>query len=117
MLFIFLQVTMMTVKDEHLGEQPVSDTITATHQYLLTNYGPLLTLKHLAEVLHSTPSGLRMAMHRKKEPFTCALAETRRRVGRRIFFEARMVAALIDLDGDSTPDGNKFLDKTSVSAH
>ncbi len=78
----------------------MSDSITATHQYLLTNYGPLLTLKHLAEVLHSTPSGLRMAMHRKREPFTCALAATRRRVGRRIFFEAQRVAELIDLDND-----------------
>ncbi|MEL0585498.1 MAG: hypothetical protein AAES65_11560 [Candidatus Thiodiazotropha sp. (ex. Lucinoma kazani)] len=58
----------------------MSDHITTTHQYLLINYGPLLTLKHLAEVLHSTPSGLRMAMHRKREPFTCALAGTRRRV-------------------------------------
>ena len=78
----------------------MSDPITATHQYLLTNYGPLLTLKHLAEVLHSTPSGLRMAMHRKREPFTCALAGTRRRVGRRIFFEAKRLAELIDQDKD-----------------
>jgi len=29
----------------------MSDRITATHQYLLTNYGPLLTLKHLAELI------------------------------------------------------------------
>ena len=26
----------------------MSDVITATHQYLLTHFGPLLTLKHLA---------------------------------------------------------------------
>ena len=80
----------------------MSDHITATPQYLLTTKGPLLTLKHLAEVLHSTPSGLRMAMHRKREPFTCALAGTRRRVGRRIFFEARRLAELIDQDKDAT---------------
>ena len=78
--------------------------ITATHHYLLTTYGPLLTLKHLASVLHSTPSGLRMAMHRKREPFTCALAGTRRRVGRRIFFEASQVAALIDQDKEVVDD-------------
>ena len=74
----------------------MGDPITATHRYLLSHYGPLLTLKQLAEVLHSTPSGLRIAMHRKREPFTCALAGTRRRVGRRLFFEARRVAELID---------------------
>ena len=78
----------------------MSDSISATHQYLLAHFGPLLTLKHLAEVLHSTPNGLRMAMSRKREPFTVALAGTRRRVGRRIFFEARRVAEIIDQDRD-----------------
>lgn len=93
----------------------MGDPITATHQYLLSNYGPLLTLKHLAEVLHSTPGGLRMAMHRKREPFSCALAGTQRRVGRRIFFEARRVAELIDRNqGDvevwnDTPDRDAIL--------
>ncbi len=93
----------------------MSDQITATHQYLLTNYGPLLTLKHLAEVLHSTPSGLRMAMHRKRGPFTSALAGTRRRVGRRIFFEARMVAALIDLGNDSVNAGDNLISEEQAS--
>jgi hypothetical protein len=74
----------------------MSDAISATHAYLLKHYGPLLTLKHLAEVMHTTPSGLRMAMSRKKEPLTVALAQTRRRIGRRIFFEASQVADLID---------------------
>lgn len=83
----------------------MGDSITATHRYLLSNYGPLLTLKQLAEVLHSTPSGLRMAMHRKREPFTCALAGARRRVGRRLFFEARRVAELID-QGENAEQSN-----------
>ncbi len=74
----------------------MSDAVSATHHYLLNHYGPLLTLKHLAEVLHSTPSGLRMAMRRKREPFMTALGKTRRQVGRRVFFEARQVAAVID---------------------
>ena len=74
----------------------MSDAISATHDYLLKQYGPLLTLKHLAEVMHSTPSGLCMAMSRKKEPFASALAQARRRVGRRLFFEASQVAELID---------------------
>ena len=80
----------------------MSDVITATHQYLLTHFGPLLTLKHLAEVMHSTPNGLRMAMHRKREPFTAALAGTRRRMGRRLYFEARLVAEVIDQDRAQT---------------
>ena len=74
----------------------MSDPISATYQYLLTQYGPLLTLKHVAEVLHGTPNGLRMAMNRKQQPFARSLAESRRRFGRRVFFEARQVARLID---------------------
>ena len=95
-LFIVVAITNMEGKKGHHGEHSVGDRITATHQYLLTHYGPLLTLKHLAEVFHSTPSGLRMAMYRKREPVARALAQTRRQVGRRMFFEARRVAELID---------------------
>lgn len=78
----------------------MSDSISATYQYLLTQYGPLLTLKHMAEVLHGTPNGLRMAMSRKQQPFARSLAESRVRFGRRVFFEARQVARLIDDERD-----------------
>lgn len=82
----------------------MTDPIVATHQYLLTHYGPLLTLKHLAEIMHSTPGALRMAISRKRQPLTAALAATRRRVGRRIYFEARQVAEIIVQDeGIVTP--------------
>ena len=82
----------------------MNEPITATHQYLLKHYGPLLTLKHLAEVMHSTPSGLRMAMTRKNQPLTAALAVSRRRLGRRVYFEASRVAEIIDQDLDGRPN-------------
>ena len=81
----------------------MSDPISATYQYLLTQYGPLLTLNHVAEVLHGTPNGLRMAMNRKQHPFTRSLAESRRRFGRRVYFEARQVARLIDDERELDP--------------
>ena len=95
---LFISITMANIwgEEQHKGEQFVSDPISATYQYLLTQYGPLLTLKHVAEVLHGTPNGLRMAMNRNKHPFTRLLAGSRRRFGRRVFFEARQVARLID---------------------
>ena len=74
----------------------MSDHISATHEYLLKNYGPLLTLKHLADVLHSTHNGLRMAITRKSEPFTAALAGTRRQIGPTHLFEAHKVVEIID---------------------
>jgi hypothetical protein len=80
----------------HSGAHVTTDPHASTYQYLLRQYGPLLTLKHLAEVMHTTPAGLRMALSRRGHPFTVALAGSRRRIGRRVYFEALTVAGLID---------------------
>ena len=88
----------------------MSEPITATHQYLLKHYGPLLTLKHLAEVMHSTPSGLRMAMTRKNQPLTAALAVSRRRLGRKVYFEASRVAEIIDQNMERQPNPKITID-------
>jgi len=74
----------------------VSESNPPTYQYLLSNYGPLLTLKHLAEVLHSTPNGVRMTIARRRQPFAVALSAARRRLGRRVYFDASRVAEAID---------------------
>ncbi len=69
-----------------------------TYEYLLQHYGPLLTLKHVAELVHSTPNGVRMAISRKNQSFAIGLASAKRRLGRRVYFEARRVAEVIDQD-------------------
>lgn len=76
--------------------QTVTDSNTSTYEYLLAHYGPLLTLKHVAEVMHTTPAGLRVSLSRRRQPLAVQLAATRRRLGRRMYFEARHVADLID---------------------
>jgi len=81
---------------EHSGAQTVNQPISATHEYLLTHYGPLLTIKHLAEVMHTSPNGVRMAISRKRQPLAVALSNARRQLGRRVYFEARLVAGVID---------------------
>jgi hypothetical protein len=81
---------------EHSGAQTVNQSISATHEYLLTHYGPLLTIKHLAEVMHASPNGVRMAIARKRQPLAVALSNARRQLGRRVYFEARLVADVID---------------------
>lgn len=78
----------------------MTDPISPTHQYLLTRYGPLLTVRHLAEVMHCTPGGLRMAIARQRLPLTLALAAIRRQVGRRVYFDARRIAAVLDADSE-----------------
>ena len=70
--------------------------ISVTYQYLLDHYGPLLTMKHLAEVLHTSYGGLRMDIVRGNHPLAVGLASAQRRVGRRIYFDSGQVAALLD---------------------
>jgi hypothetical protein len=72
----------------------VSDSVSITYQYLLT-------LEHLAAVMHSTPNGLRMAMRRGDRPFAIALCQVRRRLGRRMVLEARRISELIEQDHDA----------------
>ena len=83
----------------HSRAHMTTDPHASTYAYLLRQYGPLLTLRHLAEVMHTTPAGLRMALSRRGHPFTVALAGSRRRLGRRVYFEALTVAGLIDGGG------------------
>lgn len=80
----------------------MDEMISFTHQYLLKHYGPLLTLKHIAEVMHTTPNGIRMAISRQRQPFSASLARAQRRLGRRVYFEARRVAQIIDQDPEDT---------------
>lgn len=81
-----------------MGARLVTEASSSTYEYLLARYGPLLTLKHLAEVMHVTPGGLRIALSRRSQPFAVELLRARRRVGRRMYFEARRVAEAIDED-------------------
>lgn len=79
----------------------MTEPLSATHQYLLANYGPLLTFKHLAEVMHISPNGVRMAIARKRQPLAVALCQARRQLGRRVYFDAHLVAEAIDLCGSA----------------
>lgn len=90
----------------HTLEQPADPPSTGTYGYLLSHYGPLLTLEHLAEVLHSTPNGMRMTLARHREPLAVALAQSRRRLGRRVYFDAALVAKAIDAEGGSGVQGS-----------
>ena len=103
----------------HHVEQRVAAPHTETYQYLLTHYGPLLTLKHLAEVMHSSPNGMRMAIARRQQPMAVALAFAKRQIGRRVFFEARLVAEIIDagVTGNPVQQTHTVSKSKSVSSH
>lgn len=88
----------------------MNQPISATHEYLLTHYGPLLTIKHLAEVMHTSPNGVRMAIARKRQPLAVALSSARRQLGRRVYFEARLVADVIDQGMTGKPPKERPVD-------
>ena len=91
------------------GAQAVSESISPTHEYLLNRYGPLLTAEHVAEILHMTPDSVRTAVARRNQPLSLALSLARRRLGRRVYFEARRIAEAIDRE----PPGIPPLDRPS----
>jgi len=105
----------MITTDTNTRAQTVSDANSSTYDYLLTHYGPLLTLKQLARVLHTTPSGLRVAMARHRDGMANGLCSARRQFGRRAYFEARRVADLIDDDG--AHDARRVHECAPLSAH
>ncbi|MBZ0070144.1 MAG: hypothetical protein K8I04_00215 [Gammaproteobacteria bacterium] len=93
----------------------MTEPLSATHQYLLPHYGPLLTFKHLAEVMYLSPNGVRMAIARKRQPLAVALGQARRQLGRRVYFEARVVAEAIDhcrtIPTEFPLDNNRLADR------
>ena len=93
----------------HIQEQPANLPNSGTYPYLLSQYGPLLTLKHLAEVLHSTPNGVRMTLARRRQPLSMALSRSRRRLGRRVYFDALGVAQAIDAEAGGVATGGRPL--------
>ncbi|MEO8644022.1 MULTISPECIES: hypothetical protein [unclassified Pseudomonas] len=63
-------------------------------QQLLDLYGPVLTKEHLAKVLHRSPDGLSYTLARKSE-FSDSVNSGKLKLGRRIYFRASDIAALL----------------------
>ncbi len=66
-----------------------------TEQKLVDRYGLLLTVTHLAELLHQNETGLRMTL-RGNSDFAKKMQPVRQRIGRRYYFLASDVAKLLD---------------------
>jgi len=65
-----------------------------TEDILIERYGPLLTVEQLADLLQREPQSLRNAL-RLETNALAPLARMRRRIGRRMYFEAGDVADFI----------------------
>ncbi len=76
--------------------------ISPTYDYLIKRYGPLMTLAHVTEVLHGSPTSIRMIIARRHGPLAIELGNARRKFGRRVFFDTRRVAEVIDQETEPT---------------
>lgn len=65
---------------------------------MFQKYGPLLSLVQLAEILHRTPDGLRMAL-RDDTAYAEQLNAAKVRIGRRLYFRTPEVARVFYADG------------------
>lgn len=61
-------------------------------------YGPLLSLPQLAELLHRSPNGLRVAL-RTSQPYALQLQQARVKIGRRVYFRTADIANYLSQAG------------------
>lgn len=71
-------------------------TLNRIEQQLLDRYGPLLTKKQLAELLHRSEKGLDYTLsHPTESVFAASLHAMKLRLGRLVYFRASDVAGLL----------------------
>jgi hypothetical protein len=71
---------------------------TATEQMvniLIDRYGPFLSIDQLAEALDRSPKGLRITLQRSNSAVSKAFQPARKKVGRRVYFNAVGVAQVM----------------------
>lgn len=70
----------------------------STKDYLIKEYGLLLSIEDLSTLLKRSPDGLRLSF-RGESDFARNWRSARIKIGRRVYFHADTVAALIDMSG------------------
>lgn len=71
----------------------MSDAVSSMEASMFEKYGPLLSLPQLAEILHRTPDGLRVALH-DDSSYAGQLNAAKVRIGRRMYFRTPEVARM-----------------------
>jgi hypothetical protein len=75
--------------------QPQENAVT---QSLVNLYGPLLSLTQLADLLHRSPDGLRIALG-GTQPYAVQINEARVKIGRRVYFRTGEIASYLATAG------------------
>mgnify|MGYP003577987693 CR=1 FL=1 len=66
----------------------------AIQHSLQERYGPLLSMSHLAELLHRSPDGLRLAL-RATDGYAAHINKAKIKIGRRVYFRTQDIADLL----------------------
>ncbi len=69
-----------------------------TEQYLLQQYGPLMSMTDIAALLDRSPEGIRVALYSDTD-VSRKLKPTMLRIGRRVYFRTLQVKEALALDG------------------
>nr|WP_022964788.1 hypothetical protein [Halopseudomonas pelagia] len=72
-----------------------------TEEYMLQQYGPLMSLGDIASLLGRSPEGVRVALYSDTD-VSRKLKPTMLRVGRRVYFRTLQVKDALTLEGDSS---------------
>lgn len=67
-------------------------------QALVSRYGPLLSLTQLADLLHRSPDGLRIALS-GTQSYAARINEARVKIGRRVYFRTGEIATYLATAG------------------
>lgn len=71
------------------------DMSTNTESFLLQKYGPLLSIVQLASLLDRSVDGLRLSLTQDGE-MAAKFNPARKKIGRRVYFRASVVAQVLD---------------------
>lgn len=69
-----------------------------TEEYLLKQYGPLMSMTDIAGLLDRSPEGIRVALYSDTD-VSRKLKPTMLRIGRRVYFRTLQVKDALALDG------------------
>ena len=69
-----------------------------TEQYLLQQYGPLMSMTDIAALLDRSPEGISVALYSDTD-VSRKLKPTMLRIGRRVYFRTLQVKEALALDG------------------
>lgn len=86
----------------------------STFEILKEQYGVVMTLEQVAATLSRKPEGLRMALLKPKESWAREMNHRKVYIGRRMYFQTKDVAALLDGDlsiGEKDNEANRHSGK------